>query len=166
LRSLPVRRIQLLSDAGYATALYGKWHLEDTHGRLPNDQGYDEWWGMPNSLDEAGDTAWPLFKESGVPVPMIWEGKKGEPSKPVMRRRQVAPGVSTCGIRRREAQRLAKIMSLELGSTAVHTGARAISSFHSWARTRWSQANEPYDVILMAVVILPCAQGGAQWCRC
>jgi hypothetical protein len=37
-----------------------------------------------NSWDEAGYTAWPLFKESGVPAPMIWEGKKGEQSKPVM----------------------------------------------------------------------------------
>jgi arylsulfatase A-like enzyme len=74
---------ELLSDAGYATALYGKWHLGDHQGRLPNDQGFDEWWGVMNSLDEAGYTAWPLFKESGIPVPMIWEGKKGEPSKPV-----------------------------------------------------------------------------------
>jgi hypothetical protein len=40
--------------------------------------------GVANSLDEAGYTAWPLFKESGLPAPMIWEGKKGEPSKPVM----------------------------------------------------------------------------------
>jgi arylsulfatase len=75
---------ELLSDAGYATALYGKWHLGDHQGRLPNDQGFDEWWGYMNSMDEAGYTAWPLFKESGMPVPMIWEGKKGEPSKPVM----------------------------------------------------------------------------------
>jgi arylsulfatase len=75
---------KLLSDAGYATALYGKWHLGDVQGRLPNDQGYDEWWGLENSLDEAAYTAWPLFKESGLPVPMIWEGKKGEPSRPVM----------------------------------------------------------------------------------
>jgi arylsulfatase A-like enzyme len=75
---------KLLSDAGYATALYGKWHLGNTQGRLPNDQGYDEWWGIMNSWDEAGYTAWPLFKESGVPVPMIWEGVKGQPSKPVM----------------------------------------------------------------------------------
>jgi arylsulfatase len=75
---------ELLSDAGYATALYGKWHLGEHPGRLPNDQGFDEWWGIMNSLDEAGYTAWPLFKESGMPVPMIWEGKKGEPSKPVM----------------------------------------------------------------------------------
>ncbi len=75
---------KLLSDAGYATALYGKWHLGDVQGRLPNDQGYDEWWGIENSLDEAGYAAWPLFKESGQPVPMIWEGRKSEPSKPVM----------------------------------------------------------------------------------
>lgn len=75
---------ELLSDAGYATALFGKWHLGETQGRLPNDQGYDEWWGIMNSWDEAGYTAWPLFEESGVPVPMIWEGKKGQPSTPVM----------------------------------------------------------------------------------
>lgn len=75
---------KLLSDASYATALYGKWHLGNTQGRLPNDQGYDEWWGIMNTWDEAGYTAWSIFKETGVPVPMIWEGKKGEPSKPVM----------------------------------------------------------------------------------
>lgn len=75
---------ELLSDAGYATALFGKWHLGETEGRLPTDQGFDEWWGVKNSWDEAGYTAWSVFKESGVPVPMIWEGKKGEPSKPVM----------------------------------------------------------------------------------
>jgi arylsulfatase A-like enzyme len=75
---------KLLSDSGYATALYGKWHLGDTQGRLPNDQGFDEWWGIMNSWDEAGYTSWTLFPQTGVPVPMIWEGKKGEPSKPVM----------------------------------------------------------------------------------
>jgi arylsulfatase len=74
----------LLSDSGYATALYGKWHLGEHPGRLPNDQGFDEWWGIKNSSDEAAYTAWPLFKESGMPEPMIWEGKKGHPSKPVM----------------------------------------------------------------------------------
>ncbi len=75
---------KLLSDAGYSTALYGKWHLGNTQGRLPNDQGFDEWWGIMNSWDESGYTAWPLFKESGEPVPMIWQGVKGQPSTPVM----------------------------------------------------------------------------------
>lgn len=74
----------LLSDAGYSTALYGKWHLGDVQGRLPNDQGFDEWWGYPNSADEAGYSAWPLFKESGVETPMLMEGKKGQRSTPVM----------------------------------------------------------------------------------
>jgi len=75
---------KLLSDDGYATALYGKWHLGEHEGRLPTDQGFDEWWGIKNTWDEAGYTAWPLFKESGMPVPMVWEGKKGQPSRPVM----------------------------------------------------------------------------------
>src|SRR5215472_4106408 len=69
---------KLLSDAGYATALYGKWHLGEVAGRLPSDQGFDEWWGTENSLDEAGYTSYPLFKESGLKPPMIWEGKKGQ----------------------------------------------------------------------------------------
>ncbi len=33
---------KLLSGAGYATALYGKWHLGDSDGRYPSDQGFDE----------------------------------------------------------------------------------------------------------------------------
>jgi arylsulfatase len=75
---------QLLSDAGCATALYGKWHLGDVQGRFPNDKGFDEWWGGPNTWDEAGWTVYPLFKKAGVKPPMVWEGKKGQPSTPVM----------------------------------------------------------------------------------
>ncbi|HTV07024.1 MAG TPA: sulfatase-like hydrolase/transferase [Acidobacteriaceae bacterium] len=75
---------ELLSDAGYATALYGKWHLGEIQGRMPNDQGFDEWWGILNSWDEAGYTSYPLFKKSGMEPPMIWEGKKGQKSAPVM----------------------------------------------------------------------------------
>lgn len=75
---------KLLSDAGYTTALYGKWHLGEAPGRLPTHQGFDEWWGTKNSFDEAGYASYPLFKESGMQPPMIWEGRKGQPSTPVM----------------------------------------------------------------------------------
>ncbi len=44
---------ELLSDAGYATAHFGKWHLGSSQGRLPNDQGFDEWFGIPRTTDEA-----------------------------------------------------------------------------------------------------------------
>jgi arylsulfatase len=71
----------LLSDAGYATSLWGKWHLGDTEGRLPTDQGFDEWWGYRNSADESGWTSYATFdaiaKAKGIEAPQIWEGKKG-----------------------------------------------------------------------------------------
>jgi arylsulfatase len=44
---------EMLSDAGYTTSLFGKWHLGDTEGRFPTDQGFDEWIGIPRSSDRA-----------------------------------------------------------------------------------------------------------------
>lgn len=44
---------EVLSEAGYETALFGKWHLGDTEGRFPTDQGFDEWIGIPRSSDRA-----------------------------------------------------------------------------------------------------------------
>lgn len=44
---------EMFKDAGYSTAMYGKWHLGDRPGRFPTDQGFDQWWGIPNSTDEA-----------------------------------------------------------------------------------------------------------------
>lgn len=44
---------ELLSEAGYATGIFGKWHLGDTEGRFPTDQGFDEWIGLPRSSDRA-----------------------------------------------------------------------------------------------------------------
>jgi arylsulfatase A-like enzyme len=37
---------KLLSGVGYRTAHFGKWHLGSIDGRLPNDQGFDEWWAF------------------------------------------------------------------------------------------------------------------------
>src|SRR5208282_215241 len=78
---------ELLSDAGYATSLYGKWHLGNEEGRLPNDQGFDEWWGYKDSADECGYSSYPMFKalgkKMGIESPKLWEGKRGEKSKAV-----------------------------------------------------------------------------------
>ncbi len=44
---------EMLSDAGYSTGMFGKWHLGRTEGRFPTDQGFDDWYGIPNSTDDA-----------------------------------------------------------------------------------------------------------------
>ena len=74
---------ELLSDSGYATALFGKWHLGDIEGRLPTDQGFDEWYGIRNTTDEAGYSSTPQFDTDVFPQPYIWEGKKGKLSTKV-----------------------------------------------------------------------------------
>ena len=58
---------EMLSDAGYSTGMFGKWHLGDSEGRYPTDQGFDEWFGIPNSSDES---FWPdndLYREGVHP---------------------------------------------------------------------------------------------------
>ena len=47
---------ELFHDAGYATAMFGKWHLGASAGRYPTDQGYDEWFGVVRSTNEASYT--------------------------------------------------------------------------------------------------------------
>jgi arylsulfatase A-like enzyme len=69
-----------LSEAGYATALYGKWHLGSQDGRLPNDQGFDEWYGIPRTTDESMWSSSPGYSTEIVPQEKIMEGKKGEKS--------------------------------------------------------------------------------------
>jgi arylsulfatase len=77
-----VTMAEMLSDAGYATGMFGKWHLGRTEGRFPTDQGFDEWYGVPNSTDEAVYSSLPEFAESGLPESFVMEGKKGSvPSK-------------------------------------------------------------------------------------
>ena len=74
---------ELFSDSGYKTALFGKWHLGDVEGRLPTDQGFDEWFGVKNTTDEAGYSSTPQFDPDVFPQPYSWESKKGQPAKKV-----------------------------------------------------------------------------------
>ncbi len=77
-----VTMAEMLSDAGYATGMFGKWHLGRTPGRFPTDQGFDEWYGIPNSTDEAPYMDLEGFKESGLPeASFVMEAKKGETPK-------------------------------------------------------------------------------------
>ena len=74
---------ELLSDSGYRTALFGKWHLGDVESRLPTNQGFDQWFGVKNTTDEAGYSSTPQFDPEVFPQPYIWQGTKGQPSEKV-----------------------------------------------------------------------------------
>jgi arylsulfatase A-like enzyme len=77
---------EALKSVGYATALMGKWHLGGTNwinGRTPIDQGFDEWFGIPNTSNEAQFTTTPGFDSTRTPVPYIWAQKAGGPATKV-----------------------------------------------------------------------------------
>ena len=66
-----------LSAAGYATAMYGKWHLGDKEGRYPKDKGFDEWYGIPRTTNESMFMESVGFDPSVVDIPYVMEGVKG-----------------------------------------------------------------------------------------
>jgi len=51
---------EMLKPLDYRTAIFGKWHLGDHPNFMPNNQGFDEYFGIPYSND-----MWPLHPEQG-----------------------------------------------------------------------------------------------------
>ncbi|MCZ6678223.1 MAG: hypothetical protein O7E52_13345 [Candidatus Poribacteria bacterium] len=56
--------------------MFGKWHLGRTMGRFPTDQGFDEWYGIPNSTDESAYSQLHGFSDSGVEETFVLEARK------------------------------------------------------------------------------------------
>ena len=72
---------QLLSAQGYATGMWGKWHLGSAEERLPTNRGFDEWYGIPRTYDEA---MWPSLNETKSMWPSVgdkqgWNAKIAPP---------------------------------------------------------------------------------------
>jgi arylsulfatase A len=57
---------EILKERGYATAIYGKWHLGDSPECLPTRQGFDEYFGLPYSND-----MWPKHPTGGTNYPPL-----------------------------------------------------------------------------------------------
>jgi arylsulfatase len=74
---------ELLSEQGYATGMFGKWHLGDTGGRFPTDQGFDEWYGIANTTDEAQYSSQFQYDAEVGLKPFIQEARRGEEPKTV-----------------------------------------------------------------------------------
>lgn len=87
---------ELLSAQGYATGMWGKWHLGSGQDRLPTRQGFDEWYGIPRTYDEGmwpgqnqAPGMWPSIGEkhgwnaSIAPLEPIYDARKGEQARQV-----------------------------------------------------------------------------------
>jgi len=74
---------ELMSDAGYVTGMFGKWHLGDTKGRFPTDQGFDEWYGIANTTDESQYSSQFQYDSEVGLKPFIQEAGRGEEPKTV-----------------------------------------------------------------------------------
>ncbi len=58
---------EIMKSVGYSTAYYGKWHLGTENFSLPHSQGFDEFWGIPNTTDET--LYIPTSTENKAPLP-------------------------------------------------------------------------------------------------
>jgi arylsulfatase A-like enzyme len=73
----------VLSDAGYATACLGKWHIGASDGRWATDHGFDEWFGPPRSYDESLWLDDPWYDPAVVPPSHILESTRGQSPREV-----------------------------------------------------------------------------------
>ena len=66
----------VLSEDGYATAIYGKWHVGESAGRYPTDHGFDEWYGHRASYVEClwPEDPWYVAERDGISY--MLEGSK------------------------------------------------------------------------------------------
>jgi arylsulfatase A len=74
---------ELVKARGYATAIFGKWHLGDAPEFLPTRHGFDEYYGLPYSND-----MWPFHPErpeAFPPLPLI-EGERTIATNPDQRK--------------------------------------------------------------------------------
>lgn len=74
---------EILGERGYSTGMYGKWHLGDTAGRFPTDQGFDEWYGIANTTDEAMYSSHYRYDPTVISQPYVVESVKGQEPKQV-----------------------------------------------------------------------------------
>ncbi len=71
---------EVLRPAGYATGIFGKWHLGDQPPFLPTRQGFDDFFGIPYSDDMTKNT-----------FPDLW------PELPLLRGEKVIEGAAGSG---------------------------------------------------------------------
>jgi arylsulfatase len=78
---------EMFKEQGYATAVFGKWHLGWQKEFLPLQHGFDEYVGLPYSND-----MWPHSNVTGERLPMD-QGRGGYPVLPIIEGNEVVDSV-------------------------------------------------------------------------
>ena len=96
--------------------MWGKWHLGSAEARMPTNQGFDEWYGIPRTYDEA---MWPSLDETKSMWPSVgnkqgWNAKVVHPQHIYEARKGEKPRqVAVLDVDRR------RTMDAEIASRAV-----------------------------------------------
>ncbi|HZL36718.1 MAG TPA: sulfatase-like hydrolase/transferase [Tepidisphaeraceae bacterium] len=122
---------QVMKDAGYRTALFGKWHLGTTRATEPNAQGFDEFVGHHSGCI---DNYSHFFYWSGPPIHDLWRNND----------ELWESGTHFSAIIVREARRFldenhSRPFFIELAFNCPHY---PIQGFAKW-RKRYEKLNEP-----------------------
>ncbi|WP_439556246.1 sulfatase-like hydrolase/transferase, partial [Dyadobacter sp.] len=84
---------EILKAQGYATGIFGKWHLGSEQEFLPLQQGFDEYYGVPYSHD-----MWPLhpWQEKAKYPPLHWidGNKQGKEIKNLEDASELTPAIT------------------------------------------------------------------------
>src|SRR4051812_7711958 len=132
---------ELLSAQGYATGIWGKWHLGSAEDRMPTNQGFDEWYGIPRTYDEA---MWPSLDETKSMWPSVgnkqgWDAKVVHPQHIYEARRGERPRqVAVLDVDRR------RTMDAEIAGRAVEFIKRnAVAGKPFYAYVPFAQVHMP-----------------------
>lgn len=79
---------EMLKEKGYATAIYGKWHLGHHKQFLPLQHGFDEYTGVPYSND-----MWPIKLDGTKMAP--GEGRGDYPDLPLIEGNETIEGITS-----------------------------------------------------------------------
>lgn len=77
---------EALKPLGYATAIFGKWDVGGAKWqgkREPTQQGFDEWYGIPETSTSSQFTSSPGFDPTTQETPYVWAGRAGAPAQKV-----------------------------------------------------------------------------------
>ncbi|MCP4963168.1 MAG: sulfatase-like hydrolase/transferase [Actinomycetia bacterium] len=137
----------ILSDAGYTSAVYGKWHIGNQPGTWPTDHGFDEFYGPPGTYDEVMWEHDPWYVPERDGVGYLLESCKDETP--------------------REVKRLTHETKRELGREIVDRSKRFISDAVSAEKPFFVHLNHP----LLHAPCEPSAEfdgrsGNGRWADC